>query len=76
MIKFILSSIPRVKNITRRDFQLSFMEPLQPVIIRDLASSWPALRKWSPEYLKLNFGKKPVKVYNAKFAAPGGVITP
>ncbi len=71
MIKLALPAIPRVKNITRGDFQLSFMEPLQPVIIRDLASSWPALRKWSPEYLKLNFGKKPVKVYNAKFAAPG-----
>ena len=71
MNKLKLSSIPRVKNITPSDFQASYMEPLRPVIVADMASSCPALAKWTPQFFAEKYGELPVKVYNASFAEPG-----
>lgn len=71
MKKLNLLPIPRVKNITAADFQASYMEPLRPVIVTDMASSCPALEKWTPQYFTENYGELQVKVYNASFAAPG-----
>lgn len=71
MTSLDLAAIPRVANITRRDFQNSYLDPLRPVIVQDLAASWPALKTWSPEFFKERYGRKTVKVYNAGFAAPG-----
>jgi len=68
MTKLILPSIPREEGITREGFQRSYLKSLQPVIIKDLSASWPAMKKWSPEYLKEKYGEKRVKVYNANFA--------
>src|SRR5688572_6306797 len=70
MNKLKLSSIPRVENITPRDFQTQYMEPLRPVIV-DMASSCPALAKWTPQYFSDEYGDLRVKVYNASFAEPG-----
>lgn len=66
-----LLSIPSVEKITREDFQASYMEPNCPVVIKDLASSWPALKKWTPEYLEDQFGELEVNVYNVSFVQPG-----
>jgi len=71
MTKLILPSIPREEGITREGFQRSYLKSLQPVIIKDLSASWPAMKKWSPEYLKEKYGEKRVKVYNANFAKQG-----
>ena len=71
MNKLNLLSIPRIENITPDDFQALYMGPHRPVVIKDLASSWPAIRKWTPEFLKQKYGDLQVKVYNASFAQPG-----
>jgi hypothetical protein len=71
MKKLKLQSIPRVENITPADFQALYMKPLRPVIVADMASSCPALAKWTPQYFAENYGELRVKVYNASFAAPG-----
>ena len=41
------------------------------MLIRDLASSWPALKKWSPEFFKEQHGDKQVKVFDSSFIAAG-----
>jgi len=69
--KLNLLPIPRVENITLPDFQNLYMGPNRPVVFKDLASSWPATRKWTPEYLKQKYGDLRVKVYNASYAEPG-----
>lgn len=71
MSKLNLLSIPRVENIKAKDFRTLYMELLRPVIIKDLASSWPASRKWTPEYFKEKYGDLQVKVHNARYAHPG-----
>jgi hypothetical protein len=42
-----------------------------PVIVEDLAASWPALREWTAEALGERFGDRSVRVYDASFGAPG-----
>ena len=71
MTKLILQPIPREEGINRDNFQKLYLEPLQPVIIKDLSASWAAMKKWSPKYLKDKYGEKRVKVYNANFAKQG-----
>jgi Cupin-like domain len=71
MNKLKLQPIPRVRRIPPADFQALYMESLRPVIVTDMASSCPALEKWTPQYFAENYGELRVKVYNASFAAPG-----
>jgi hypothetical protein len=47
------------------------MEPNRPVVITDWASSWPALKKWTPEFFAKKYGALQVKVYDASFARAG-----
>lgn len=66
-----LLPIPRVDGISAADFRRLYLKPNRPVVIKDLASSWPALKKWTPEFFAKKHGALPVKVYNASFARPG-----
>jgi hypothetical protein len=63
--------LPRVQSIDRESFQRHYLEPEKPVVIENLASNWPALKKWTPEYLGRQYGNRPVNVYDASFADPG-----
>jgi len=42
-----------------------------PVVVTNLAQEWPALSRWTPEWLSANYGDKPVRVYDASFGEPG-----
>ena len=50
------------------------MEPLRPVIIKDLASSWPASRNWTLEYFREKYGKLHVKVQMIGIPLSGSAI--
>ncbi len=54
-----------------REALLDAIATQTPVVISNLAAEWPALRRWSPEWLSANFGDKPVRVYDASFGEPG-----
>jgi len=69
--KLNLLPITRIENITPPDFQNLYMGPNRPVVFKDLASSWPATKKWTPQYLQQKYGDLRVKVYNASYAEPG-----
>ena len=71
MKRLNLLPIPRVKNITASEFRKSYLEPNRPVVIEELAASWPALKKWSPEFFAREYGSLLVKVYDASFAQAG-----
>jgi hypothetical protein len=40
-------------------------------VIKDLASLWPALKKWTPEYFAREYGSLQVKVYDSSFGRAG-----
>lgn len=66
-----LSPIDKVSLIDRKDFSDSYFKPHRPLVIQDLANSWPALKKWTPDFFKEQHGNKQVKVYNEGFVEAG-----
>ena len=57
-----------VDHLSLQDFRLKYLAAEQPVIIRGGALNWPAVKNWSPDYLKLRYGQHPVR---ARFLARG-----
>ncbi len=66
-----LSPIEKVSLIDQKNFSDSYITPLRPLVIKDLAKTWPASKKWTPDFFKEQYGNKQVKVYDESFVAAG-----
>ncbi|MEO0453160.1 MAG: cupin-like domain-containing protein [Verrucomicrobiota bacterium] len=66
-----LKPVPVVDGISRDEFQKTYMDSRTPVVLKELASEWPATKKWTPEFWQEKHGDKEVPVYDASFAKPG-----
>ena len=66
-----LSPIEKVSLIDQKNFSDSYFTPLRPLVIKDLAKTWPASKKWTPDFFKEQYGTKQVKVYDESFIAAG-----
>jgi len=66
-----LAPVEKVSLIEKKDFSDSYFKPLRPLVIKDLAKSWPALEKWTPDFFREQHGNKQVKVYDDSFVAAG-----
>jgi hypothetical protein len=71
MNKLSLIPIACAENITASEFRESYLLPNRPVVIKDLAASWPALKKWTPEYFSREYGSLQVKLYDSSFGRAG-----
>ena len=63
-------ALPRI-DLGNGDALREAIAARRPVVIRDLAVDWPALRRWTPEGLAERFGERMVRVYDASFGSPG-----
>jgi hypothetical protein len=59
-----LQPVATFDSIEPAVFKKEFYEPGVPVVIKDLAKSWPAFNKWNWEYFKQLVGNKMVPIYN------------
>jgi hypothetical protein len=48
--------IPRVSGISYEKFNSDFVIPQIPVVLKNAVNDWPALKKWTPEYLNSKIG--------------------
>ncbi|MGI4749570.1 MAG: cupin-like domain-containing protein [Janthinobacterium lividum] len=48
----------------------NYLIPHKPLVIRKATETWPALQKWTFEYLKDVVGDKTVPLYNSAKADP------
>jgi hypothetical protein len=55
------SHIRRIKGLTGEQFLERFYAAHRPVILTDEMASWPALTKWSPDYLRNKVGPKVIE---------------
>jgi histone arginine demethylase JMJD6 len=55
-------SVERRRKLSLDEFEQEYVNKLKPVIIEDVAQSWPAFSKWSPSYFREVLGDKPVLV--------------
>lgn len=71
MTKIELAPVDKVSLIEQKDFSALYFKPLRPLVIQDLAKSWPASAKWSPDFFREKYGNKQVKVYDENFVIAG-----
>ena len=71
MSELDLAPIEKILLIGQEDFTRSYLRPLRPLVIKELAKPWPASEKWTPDFFKDKHGSKQVNVYDASFVAAG-----
>ncbi len=59
-----LQPVPVVDDISAFDFREKFYYPKKPLIIKNLAKTWPAYQKWNWDYFKTLVGNQQVGLYN------------
>lgn len=59
-----LKNIDTVASISPEEFRKNYYNTRTPLVIKDLAKSWPAYQKWNWDYFKEKVGQKEVGIYN------------
>lgn len=71
--------VPRVERPSRQEFEERFLFPQRPAIISGAMDDWPALGRWTNDYLADKVGARTVHPYKHKAHAsfgPRGVLNP
>lgn len=71
--KLNLLPVDRVGDISTEEFTNKYFVPHVPVVLRDFAKDWPALKKWNFDYFKNTYGNNLVKTYDSRFIVPGDI---
>jgi len=66
-----LLPIDRRSGLTRKEFEENYLKPKIPVVFTDLSKDWPAMKKWTFEWLKDNYGNLEVPVVGPDYHKPG-----
>lgn len=66
-----LIQIDRRTGLTRAEFIENYLKPKRPVVFTDLAKDWPAMQKWTFDYLASKYGHLEVPIVGPDFHKPG-----
>lgn len=69
--KLRYTSVDRVDWLNRGLFEKHYLMPRKPVVFTRLAEDWPAMAKWTPDFLRSHYGHLVVNVHNSTFSSPG-----
>ena len=69
-----LTPIDVVEDISQEEFRKKYLIPRKPLVIRNMAKSWPAYQKWTMEYMKETVGDVEVPLYDSSKADPSAPI--
>lgn len=73
-MQFDLTPIDVVDEISKADFEQRYLKARKPLIIKNMAKSWPAFEKWSLDYMKEVVGDQTVPLYDSSKADPSKPI--
>jgi hypothetical protein len=73
-MSLLLTPIDRVDHIDKEDFINNYLNLRKPLVIRKATENWPALQKWTFDYLKETVGDKTVPLYDSSKADPSKPI--
>lgn len=66
-----ITPVAKVSGLSREEFAKDYLNPLKPVVFKDLSIDWPARDKWTFDYLIQNYGHLDVPLYDEGYTAPG-----
>lgn len=58
-----LIEIDCVDTISPKDFKINYLKKGKPLIIKDYASNWPALKNWNIDFFRKTYGHIPAKLH-------------
>jgi hypothetical protein len=73
-MKFDLSPIDIVDDISKEDFEKNYLNKRKPLIIKNMARQWPAYQKWTLDYMRSVVGEQIVPLYDSSKADPSKPI--
>ncbi|MFA4867136.1 MAG: cupin-like domain-containing protein [Pedobacter sp.] len=73
-MKFELTPIDIVNDISKSDFEKHYLNTRKPLIIKNMSKTWPAHDKWTLDYMKAVVGDKMVPLYDSSKADPSKPI--
>src|SRR6201985_1113877 len=73
-MSLILKPIDTVATISEADFKKNYLDARRPLVIKNLTQNWPALQKWTFDYLKETVGDITVPLYDSSKADPSKPI--
>ena len=73
-MKFNLTPIDIVNDISKADFEKHYLNARKPLIIKGMSKNWPAYEKWNLDYMKTAVGDKTVPLYDSSKADPSKPI--
>lgn len=66
-----LLPIERRSGLTRDVFIERYLKPQRPVVFTDLSQDWPAMKKWTFDFMKQQYGHLEVPVIGPDYHKPG-----
>jgi hypothetical protein len=69
-----ITPIDVIDYINKEDFITNYLNPRKPLVIRKATETWPAMQKWTFEYLKVIVGNTTVPLYDSSKADPSKPI--
>lgn len=57
-----LGPVERIHRPTVEEFRARFMIPRRPVVLTGIIDDWPALQRWTADYLDVTLGERLIKV--------------
>ena len=69
-----LQPIDVVDTISKEYFRNKYLLPRKPLVIKNMARSWPAFEKWTMDYMKETVGDVEVPLYDSSKADPAAPI--
>jgi hypothetical protein len=71
------AAVERMSMIEYADLHARYLARNVPVIVTDLATSWPALARWTSEFFRSNYGERQVAVSDKSYQTHGAhYLTP
>ena len=57
--------VPVIDGINVKDFIKNYRKKSKPVVLKNVASSWPLFKKWNPEFFAKQYPEDPVILFDA-----------
>ncbi len=71
-----LTPIEKRSGLTREEFIAEYLKPKRPVVFTDLVKDWPAVQKWTFDWLRETHGNIEVPLYDKHIHDPDKYFQP